>query len=177
MRLDELSARKIALGRLKLIKEDIITRAEIDPGEPRVKPKARQQQLIGYLRQMYGESLLWTYAKGRIIEYVCAAPDKSNPRHVAVTVTRANLRSGARRIYRVLDITEHALARLVERSGDVELLTRLRSELQPTCELNIRAMFYGAEPPTMWPTATGEFRLQYFDATPTATTWIRNTSA
>ncbi len=125
-RLDEASARRIAAGRIALIKQRI---SAAPHGALPKKPNARVARMTAWLKEGCGDWLLDVYQEGRKTFYLMALPGKPKG-WIDVAAYRYNSRSDALEEIAVLArISAHATARLLEHRRDVDLERILHEEL------------------------------------------------
>src|ERR1700756_5241701 len=126
-RLDESSARRIALGRLAALKERIAAVHLGAKGES-AKPEVRARAIQDAVEHGFGRSLLATERKGRVLIHVVALPGEKPGWMDLVAVTH-NLRSSNTHFVVFAQLSAHAMARLLERRRGVDLERLLAEEL------------------------------------------------
>src|SRR5258708_28896901 len=125
-RLDEASARRIAAGRIALIKQRI---SAAPHGPLPKKPNARVARMTAWLKEACGDWLLDVYQEGRKTFYLMALPGEPKG-WIDVAVYQYKARSDAlEEIALLARISAHAAARLLEHRHDVDLERILHEEL------------------------------------------------
>ena len=170
--LDERSARRIALGRLDALKERIAAVHLGAKGES-AKPEVRARAIQDAVEHGFGQSLLATERKGRILIHVVALPGEKPGWMDLVAVTH-NLRSSNTHFVVFAQLSAHAMARLLERRRGVDLERLLAEELAQSrlAEL-IEAGIEKKAAEMSLVTANGTFRFKRGEeGTLVALTWI-----
>lgn len=172
-RLDERTARKIAIGRLKMVSDQLEEGAAVPNIHPSRSSKARLRQLMMLLRARWGQLLLGWRVDGRTLTYFVAAP-LDEPGSAGIAVLRKNTRSDALGGAVLLHITPHAIARLMERRRSVKVEELVAEEFRHADVIDalVRAAAAGEE--QRLETVNGHFVVapNEGDAVLAALTWI-----
>jgi hypothetical protein len=135
-RLDEKTARRIAIGRLEAARShaEAVVRAAVDE-HPSKNSKVRVQQVLLAFERAYGRLLLWRSVEGRTVMLLLAQPVEGGA--VSVDMVTRNVRSDASRWNALLYISPHAAARLMERRRSAKVEELLAEEFGEDTILNL----------------------------------------
>src|SRR5688500_866428 len=119
-RLDEKTARRIAIGRLGAARTraDAVVRAAADE-HPSKNSKVRMQQVLRALELAYGPLLLWRNLEGRTVMLLLAQPVDGGA--VSIDMLVKNVRSDFSQWKCLLYVSPHAAARLMERRRSAKI--------------------------------------------------------
>jgi hypothetical protein len=170
-RLDEKSARRIAAGRLKLLKE------QIDSARPRPtrkeKPNARAKGIEANLRRRFGSWLFFVAHRGRHVLAAYANPSEQSG-WIDLFLLDHNLRSDAVHICLIAQFSAHAVARLLERRRDVDVERLFVEELEGAPLLELLDKSSSATQEFRIATKFGSFRFEASNGEPAvAVTWVQ----
>ena len=126
-RLDEKTARRIAIGRLEAARTraDAVVRAAACE-HPSKNSKVRVQQVLRAFERAYGPLLLWRHVEGRTVLLLLAQPVDGGA--VSIDMFSRNVRSDSSEWKCLLYVTPHAAARLMERRRSAKIEELLSEE-------------------------------------------------
>jgi hypothetical protein len=133
-KLDQKSAKQIARSHLRT--GDLALTGYLEKSKPEINPSSvnRKRALVEkQAAQAYGNMLINSWWNGRNFSSFIltpVSPELSNRPYYAVLIWRSfNLRSNATKDRHLLEVTTHAMERIVERSNDPDLFGVVRKEL------------------------------------------------
>jgi len=181
-RLDEVSARRIARGRLNAVLErinDIMDTHDASDKHVKNKPRPMMEYFMQRLRDTWGDLLIGQLVQKNFRRANAIVVHPENDGSVDILIIQISLRSTTD-VRELLTITGHAIARLMERRRDVRIEQLLAEEFASARQLvfgltEVAHGFKLGETQVSLETRNGHFIVkQDQDGYPLAVTWIND---